>query len=219
MEADPVARYQGQKSKLQERIGALRRDLDKLKIERKTMPKRVDMKDLPEPERFQRLLPERKHFVDTIKLIAYRAETSLASVLRDKLARSDDARALLRQIFRTEVDLTPELPAKTLTLRLHHLAQNAHDIAVRHLCDHLNATETLFPGADLRVVDSDVLDCRSDGREAARWRGCTQRSRAGSSTSLRGGQQAPSREIVPESISGGSNHRLRHTICEMTVSP
>lgn len=152
MEAAPVARYQAQKSELQERIGALQKDLDKLKIERKTMPKRVEMKDLPEPERFQRLLPERKHFVDTIKLIAYRAETSLASVLREKLARSDDARALLRHIFRTEVDLAPDLQAKTLTIRLHHLAQNAHDVAVSHLCDHLNATHTLFPGTDLRVV-------------------------------------------------------------------
>ena len=152
LEVAPVARYQTRKSELQERIGTLQKDLDKLKIERKTTPKRVEMKDLPESERFQRLLPERKHFVDTIKLIAYRAETSLASVLREKLARSDDARALLRQIFHTEVDLAPDLQAKILTIRLHHLAQYAHDVAVSHLCDHLNATETLFPGTDLRVV-------------------------------------------------------------------
>jgi len=152
MEVAPVARYQTQKSELQERIGALQKELEQLKIERKTMPKRVEMKDLPESEQFQRLLPERKHFVDTIKLIAYRAETSLASVLREKLARSDDARTLLRQIFHTEVDLSPDLQAKTLTVRLHHLAQNAHDLAVSHLCDQLNATATLFPGTELRVV-------------------------------------------------------------------
>ena len=152
LEAARVDRYQTRKSELQEQIEAVGKDLDKLKTERKTTPKRVPMKDLKEPERFQRLLPERKHFVDTIKLIAYRAETSLASVLREKLARDDDARALLRQIFHTEVDLAPDLQAKILTVRLHHLAQNAHDVAVRHLCDQLNATETLFPGTDLRVV-------------------------------------------------------------------
>jgi hypothetical protein len=28
----------------------------------------------------------------------------------------------------------------------------AHDEAVRHLCDELNATETLFPGTDLRLI-------------------------------------------------------------------
>jgi predicted adenine nucleotide alpha hydrolase (AANH) superfamily ATPase len=37
-------------------------------------------------------------------------------------------------------------------VRLHQLAQNAHDVAVSYLCDHLNATETLFPGTALRVV-------------------------------------------------------------------
>jgi hypothetical protein len=152
LDAAPVVRYQTQKSELKEKIGALRKDLDQLKIERKTTPKHVEIKDLPEPERFQRLLPERKHFIDTIKMIAYRAETSLASVIREKLARGDDARALLRQIFHTEVDLAPDPPARTLTVRLHHLAQNAHDVAVSYLCDHLNATETLFPGTDLRVV-------------------------------------------------------------------
>jgi len=41
-----VARYQTQKSELQERIGVLRKDLDQLKIERKTTPKHVAMKDL-----------------------------------------------------------------------------------------------------------------------------------------------------------------------------
>jgi len=73
-------------------------------------------------------------------------------VIREKLARDDDARALLRQIFHTEIDLVPDLQAMTLTVRLHHLTQNAHDIAASHLCDHLNSTETLFPGTDLRVV-------------------------------------------------------------------
>jgi hypothetical protein len=152
LETAPVVRYQMQKSELQEKIGALRKDLDQLKIERKTTPRHVEIKDLPEADRFQRLLPERKHFIDTIKMIAYRAETSLASVVREKLARGDDARTLLRQIFHTAVDLAPDLPAKTLTVRLHHLAQHAHDVAVSYLCDHLNATETLFPGTDLRVI-------------------------------------------------------------------
>jgi hypothetical protein len=152
LESIQVERYQTRKAEWQEQIEALRKDLAQLKTQRKTTPKRLEMKDLPEPERFQRLLPERKHFVDTIKLIAYRAETSLASLLREKLARDDDARALLRHIFHSEADLAPDLQAHTLTVRLHHLAQNAHDVAVRHLCDQLNATETLFPGTDLRVV-------------------------------------------------------------------
>src|SRR5207249_1309997 len=76
----------------------------------------IPVKSLPEQDRFTRLRTERKHFVDTIKMIAYRAETSLASLLREHLVRSDDARALLRHIFHNEVDLLPDL--KTNAFRL-----------------------------------------------------------------------------------------------------
>ena len=85
-------------------------------------------------------------------MIADRAETSMVSTVREKLKRSDDARALLRQIYGTEADLIPDLEAKTLTVHLHHLTQAAHDAAVRHLCEELTATETIFPGTDLRLV-------------------------------------------------------------------
>src|ERR1035441_1101640 len=38
------------------------------------------------------------------------------------------------------------------SVELHHLTQAAHDAAVRYLCDELTATETIFPGTDLRLV-------------------------------------------------------------------
>ena len=140
-----LARYQQNKAQLQDEIENLNRDIDELKKQRKETPHHIPVKDLPESDRFSRLLTERKHFIDTIKLIAYRAETSMASLLRDQLSREDDARALLRQIYETEIDLIPDLPTNTLTVRLHHLTQAAHDQAVRHLCNELNTTETLFP--------------------------------------------------------------------------
>ena len=85
-------------------------------------------------------------------MISYRAETSMAATVREKLARSDDARAFLRQVFNTEADLIPDLKAKTLTVRLHHLTQAVHDVAASYLCEELTATETTFPGTDLRLV-------------------------------------------------------------------
>jgi hypothetical protein len=151
--AEPeVARYQQKKAQLQDEIESLNREIDELKKQRKETPHHIPVKDLPESERFSRLLTERKHFIDTIKLIAYRAETSMASLLRDKLSREEDTRTLLRQIYETEVDLIPDLQSNTLTVRLHHLTQAAHDEAVRHLCNELNATETIFPGTELKLV-------------------------------------------------------------------
>jgi hypothetical protein len=85
-------------------------------------------------------------------MIAYRAETGMATTVRGELKRADDARALLRQIYQTEVNLIPDPEAKTLMVCLHHLTQVAHDAAVHHLCNQLTATETIFPGSDLRLV-------------------------------------------------------------------
>ena len=88
----------------------------------------------------------------TPDLVLTGAETSMAGLLRDQLARGDDTRALLRQIYETEADLCPDAEAKTLTVQIHHLTQAAHDLALQKLCDQLNATETVFPGSDLRLV-------------------------------------------------------------------
>lgn len=152
LEPAQVARYETAKATLQEQIEDGHKRLEQLKAERKQTPRHIPVRDLPEGSRFERLRPERKQFLDTIKMISYRAETSMVGVLRDKLARDDDARALIRQVYQSEVDLRPDLRAKTLTVRLHHLAQNIHDVAVRHLCAELTATETVFPGTDLRLI-------------------------------------------------------------------
>jgi hypothetical protein len=130
----------------------LQQKLADLQGKRKETPRHLAVKDLPAGACFQQLRPERKQFIDTVKMIAYRAETSMVGVLRDELARDDDARALIRQIYQCEADLLPDRSAKTLTVRLHHLAQNIHDEAVRHLCTELTATQTLFPTTDLRLV-------------------------------------------------------------------
>ena len=90
--------------------------------------------------------------MDTIKLIAYRAETALVQVVRETLRRWDDARALVRQVFESAADLRPDPTNKTLTVRLHRLATATHDQTLQHLCEELTAAETIYPGTDLRMV-------------------------------------------------------------------
>jgi hypothetical protein len=149
---DEVQTYQRRKGELQEQIQHLDFEIDELKQQRKQTEHHIPVKSLPEEERFTRLRTERKHFLDTIKMIAYRAETSLVSVLREHLARSDDARTLIRQIFETEADLLPDAMNKTLTVRIHHLTQAAHDQVLEKLCATLNETQTVFPGTDLTLI-------------------------------------------------------------------
>jgi hypothetical protein len=149
---DEVHSYERRKGELQEEIQHLDVEIDQLKQQRKQTQHHIPVQSLPEEERFTRLRTERKHFLDTIKMIAYRAETSLVSVLREHLARSDDARTLIRQIFETEADLIPDTTSKTLTVQIHHLTQAAHDQVLEKLCAALNETQTVFPGTDLTLI-------------------------------------------------------------------
>jgi len=151
-EAPELEAWQQQKARLHQTITTRQSQLEELKAQRKETPRHLTLKELPPAEQFPRLRAERKHFVDTIKLIAYRAETALVGTVRETLARSDDARALVRELMRTTADLHPNLEQKTLTVCLHPLPSRLQDQAVRHLAEELTATETVFPGTDLRLI-------------------------------------------------------------------
>jgi hypothetical protein len=112
----------------------------------------VQLKELPEAERYRQLRPESKHFIDTIKMIAYRAESALAGEVREHLQREDDARALMRRIFVTPANLRPDYQQKTLLVELHRLGSPLQDAAVAKLCEELTATETRFPTTELRLI-------------------------------------------------------------------
>jgi hypothetical protein len=132
--------------------GELQAEVNALKVQRKQTAHHIKAADLPEGEKFRRLSSHTKDFLDTIKMIAYRAETAMACILREKMSRLDDARSLLRQLYRAEADLLPDPDAHTLTVRIHHLANRSSDSDARHLCDEFTSTETLFPGTNLRMI-------------------------------------------------------------------
>lgn len=144
--------WQQQTAQLHQTITARQTRLEELKAQRKKTPRHLPLQELPPAEQFPRLRAGRKHFVDTIKLIAYRTETALVGTVRETLARSDDGRALIRELMRTTADLHPNLEHKTLTVCLHPLPSRLQDQAARHLAEELTATETVFPGTDLRLV-------------------------------------------------------------------
>lgn len=153
-EIDPkkVEAYEKQKTVLKEEIDILRPRLDALKAQRKSIPKHIYVGELPEEERFRQLSTSSKHFIDSIKMIAYRAETAMSTIVREGMSRTDDARSLIRAIHDMDADILPDQEAQTLTVRIHHLANRCSDQTLRLLCEELNATQTIFPGTDLRLV-------------------------------------------------------------------
>lgn len=152
IEPAKVEPYLQQKAALQEEIEYFQKQIKTLKEQRKKTSHHICVKDLPENERFEQLSTQSKHFIDTIKMIAYRAETAMANLLREKTSQPDNVRSLLRGLYSSEADLIPDYEKGTLTVQLHHLANRSFGEAIHKLCDELNATETQFPRTNLRMI-------------------------------------------------------------------
>jgi len=149
---EQIQEFEQKGGQLREKIQAQTAFLEALKKQRKETLRKVPLKDLPQAERYRQLCPESKHFIDTIKIIAYRAESALAGELREHLHREDDARALLRRVFVTPANLRPDYNRKTLLVELHRFGSPLQDAAVAKFCEELTATETKFPTTDLRLI-------------------------------------------------------------------
>lgn len=151
-DAKQIAAFEAQGGRWREQVEAHTALLDQAKEKRGQIPRKIELKALPEAERYRQLCPESKHFIDTIKMIAYRAESALAGELGEHLQRGDDTRALIRRVLVTPANLRPDYGQKTLTVELHRLGSPLQDAAVAKLCEELTATETRFPTTDLRLV-------------------------------------------------------------------
>ena len=112
----------------------------------------MQFSDLPPEDKFRKLGMKSKYFIDTIKMIAYRAETAMVNIVRETISRRDEARRLLRSLYVTDADLIPDHNRKKLTIRLHQPANHASEVTIRNLCQELNITRTKFPGTELRLV-------------------------------------------------------------------
>ncbi len=152
IEPKKVEKYLQKKAELREEILPLEKEVEQLKKERKEIKKHITIAELPKKERFTRLSAQSKYLIDTIKMVAYRAETAMANVLREEMKHPDESRSLLRSIYSSEGDILPDLKMGTLTVRLHHLANKMSSKSIQHLCNELNSTETIFPGTNLRLI-------------------------------------------------------------------
>jgi hypothetical protein len=127
-------------------------DLKALREQRRTTPRKVRIDSLPKEERPQQLLPPTKIFTDTVKMIAYRAETALVGMLRPYLAKEEEARALIRELFVSAADLEPDEEAQTLTVRIHRMACPAHDKATAALLKQLTEESFVHPETGMRMI-------------------------------------------------------------------
>jgi hypothetical protein len=147
-----IAAWESKKATLVEEIENFEHDLEDIKRQLKETPKHLDWDDLPAEHKFEQLKPSRKVLMDTVKMIAYRAETAMVNIVRERLARHDDARALISDLCCLEADILPNENDGVLTIQIHSMANARSNRAVEHLLERLNDAAFNYPGTNLRLV-------------------------------------------------------------------
>ncbi len=98
-----------------------------------------------------RLDDERKRLHDAIRMATWNAEHALARALGPHYRRAEDeAHSLLAEAFSASADL--QIVGDELHVSLEPLSAPRRSNAIAALAAELTATETLYPGTDLRLV-------------------------------------------------------------------
>jgi hypothetical protein len=140
------------KADLLEEIENLEHQLQQLKVKLKQTDKHIKWAELDQKDKFLRLLPGRKRLMDTIRMIAYRAETAMVGLLTGPTVNSSDARRLLQDLFVTEADILPSPENNQLNVLVHSASRSAANRAIAQLFEHLNNAKVKYPGTDLRLA-------------------------------------------------------------------
>jgi chaperonin cofactor prefoldin len=136
-----------------EQIDFLENQEKELINQRSKIKPRLKVCQMPLQERYNKLKTESKLLMNVIKMICYRAESSVAQWIAPYLAKAEnEKRMVVKQIIQSCADLTPDYENKTLTVTLHSLSAARYNHAANELTKILNQTETIFPGTDLKMI-------------------------------------------------------------------
>jgi hypothetical protein len=140
-----------------ELINIYTEEIQKLAAERKALPSRIPIEELPVEKQYNMLKRESKKFKNIILMLAYRSESALYGLLPECYANATkDGRQLLKEIFTSDADFIPDYQKQTLTVRLHSLSTSrANRVAIK-LCDILNQSEACFPCTNLKLIYDSV---------------------------------------------------------------
>lgn len=150
---DQMPELTAKQATVQNKIEHLIEQENLIKEQRQKTPARITLKEMPDDKRYNKLKHESKMMMNIIKMICYRAESSVANILAEKLSRDqEEKRMLVKQIIKNNADLIPDYENKTLTVVLHSLSNNRSNQAAKHLAQLLNDTDTVFPNTDLKII-------------------------------------------------------------------
>ncbi len=123
------------------------------KEQKKGECKHIRWDELGEEDKFMRMPQSRRLLVNTLAMIAYRAETAMASIMHGTSGITfSRARSILQALFVRPADIVPDKVAGTLNIHVHAAATRSENMKLAALLGELNATETFFPLTKLRMV-------------------------------------------------------------------
>ena len=131
---------------------ALAAELDQLKQQRAHTLTHVRAGDLPEQDKLDALPVGGRLFLDLVRMIAYRAETRMMAPVITTQGKKPNARRLLRALLTSDANIIPVPANGILRIQLLGLGSDACDRMLAPLVEELNATRTIYPGTDLRLV-------------------------------------------------------------------
>ena len=139
-------------TRLEADANALAAELDQLKQQRAHTLTHVRAGDLPEQDKLDALPVGGRLFLDLVRMIAYRAETRMMAPIITTQGKKPNARRLLRALLTSDANIIPVPANGILRIQLLGLGSDACDRMLAPLVEELNATRTIYPGTNLRLV-------------------------------------------------------------------
>ena len=129
---DRRVRGTGQRA-LEARIQTCDQTIQGLLLARKVTDQHILAGELSPEARLQALPQPLRLLLDTLRLLAYRAETAMTTAVAPAPDNPDTARSLLKSLLQADASLHPDESAGTLTVRLLHQPTRAQDRALAPL--------------------------------------------------------------------------------------
>lgn len=142
------------KSEIKQNIEIIEKKREDIIEKKKTVDKKISLGNLAENQKFDTSLNERKFFLDTIKIIAYRAETTLNNIIKKQMSNPEQARALIRKLYSADADIEVDKINNILYVKIHRTNYWSDYKVLDDLCQQLNYTQTVFPTSKLMLLFS-----------------------------------------------------------------
>ncbi len=84
-------------------------------------------------------------------MIAYRAETAMAQLIKDDVVDMAAARRLMQDLFIATVDIFPDEENNQLKIKIHGASRPAANRKIQQLVDVLNEADIEYPGTKLKL--------------------------------------------------------------------